>query len=115
MTANVLPFHDRFNAKQLFLPNVWRLNPAGSETVHTVTEMLGSGLAKIADTTEKIVKCIPIIWGQRVGVVFRYVSETTHIGDWQFQCTCPSFYQKIVEILPPYLEFTELNKCIPVQ
>ena len=116
MTANVLPFDDRFNAKQLFLVGCQRLNAAGSETVHAVAEMLGFGFAEVAYAFEKGIKCIPIISGQRVGGgFFRYFDEAKHILDWQFQCTCPSFYQKIEEILPSDLELAELIESVSVE
>ena len=82
MTANVLPFHGRFNAKQFFLVGFQRLNAAVSETVHAVAEMLGFCFAEVADPTEEIIEGIPIIFGQRVGGVFRYFDEATHILDW---------------------------------
>lgn len=63
MTANVLPFHERFNAKQLFFAGCQRLNAAGSETVHAVAEMLGFGFAEVADAMKKVVECIPVIAG----------------------------------------------------
>jgi len=40
-----------------------RLNPAGSEAVHTVAEMLGFGFAEVTDATEKVVEGIPVIAG----------------------------------------------------
>lgn len=54
-----------------FLVGCQRLNAAGSETVHTVAEMLGFGFAEVAHTIEKIVEGIQIIVGQRVGMVVR--------------------------------------------
>ena len=76
MTANVLPFHDRLNAKRLFLASCQQLNAAGSKTVHTVAEMLAFCFAEVADPTEEIIEGIPVIAGQRVGGVFRYFDET---------------------------------------
>lgn len=75
MTANVLPFYDQFNAKQLFLIGCQRLNAAGSETVHAVAEMLGFGFTEVTESIEKGAKCFPIISGQRVGVIFRNMNE----------------------------------------
>lgn len=99
-----------------FLVGCQRLNAAGSETVHAVAEMLGFGFAEVAYAFEKGIKCIPIISGQRVGgVFFRYFDEAKHILDWQFQCTCPSFYQKIEEILPSDLELAELIESVFVE
>ena len=63
MTANVLPFYDQFNAKQLFLIGCQRLNAAGSETVHAVAEMLGFGFTEVTDAMKKVVECIPVIAG----------------------------------------------------
>ena len=115
MTANVLPFHDRFNAKQLFFAGCQRLNAAGSETVHAVAEMLGFGFAEVAYAFEKGIKCIPIISGQRVGgVFFRYFDEAKHILDRQFQRAGPCFNQKIEEILPADFELAELEESISV-
>ena len=114
MTANVLPFHDRFNAKQLFFAGCQRLNAAGSETVHTVAEMLGFCFAEVAYAFEKGIKCIPIISGQQVGGVFRYFDETKHILDRQFQRAGPCFNQNIEEIFPAAFELAEFMESILV-
>ena len=99
-----------------FLVGCQRLNAAGSETVHTVAEMLGSGFAEVADPTEEIIKCIPIISGQRVGGgFFRYFDEAKHILDRQFQRAGPCFNQKIEEILPAAFELAEFKESISVQ
>ena len=118
MTANVLPFHDRFNANQLFVAGCQRLNAAGSETVHAVAEMLGFGFAEVTNSIDKIVEgihVIRVISGQLIGVVFRYMNETNCLLYWQPQCTCPCFNQKIKEILPADFELAELKESIPVQ
>ncbi len=62
MTANVLPFPARFNAKQFFV-SYKRLNAAGSETVYTVAEMLGFCFAEVTDSIEKVVEGISVIAG----------------------------------------------------
>lgn len=59
----------------VFLPGSQGLNSADSETVCAVVEILGFGLAEVADSIEKGVKFISIISGQRIGVVFRYMDE----------------------------------------
>lgn len=115
MTANVLPFHDRFNANRFFWVSGQRLNVAGSETAHAVAEMFGFGFAEVADPTEEIIEGIPIIFGQRVGGVFRYFDEATHILDWQLQCTGPCFNHKIEEILPSGLELAKLEERVSVE
>lgn len=116
MTANVLPFHDRFNANRFFWASCQRLNAAGSETVHAVAEMLGFCFAEVADAFEKGIKCIPIISAQRVGgVSFRYFDEAKHILDRQFQRAGPCFNQKIEEILSAAFELAEFKESISVQ
>lgn len=98
-----------------FLASCQRLNAAGSEAVHTVAEMLGSGFAKVAHTLEKGVECIPVVAGQLVGVVFRYFDAATHIPDWQRQCTGPCFNHKIEEIFPAVFELAELKESVTVK
>lgn len=115
MTANVLPFHGLFNAKQLFVAGCQRLNAAGSETMHTVAEMLGFCFAEVADAMKKVVKCIPVIAGELVAVFFRYMDETIHILDRQLQCAGPCFYQKIEQILPADFELAELEESVSVE
>ena len=115
MTANVLPFHDRFNAKQVFVAGCQQLNAAGSETVHAVAEMLGFGFAEVAYAFEKGIKCIPIVSGQPVGGVFRYFDETKHILDRQFQRAGPCFNQNIEEIFPAGFELAELKESVSVE
>lgn len=98
-----------------FLVGCQRLNAAGSETVHAVAEMLGSGFAKVADATEEVVEGIPVIAGQLVGVVFRYMDETIQILDRQLQRAGPCFNQKIEEILPADFELAELKESVFVE